>query len=75
MEPHGFNWNLWGHVLAVYLIIGLFLSWVGFMMKHTKNYSRVRNPSWTFEVALIMSWPVLATVEYLKYRKHRESEN
>jgi hypothetical protein len=75
MEPHGFNWNLWGHVFAIYLIIGLFLSWVGFMMKHTKNYSRVRNPSWVFEVALIMSWPVLATMEYFKYRRSRESEN
>jgi len=69
MASTGFDYNLWGHLLAIYLIIGLFLSWVGFMTKHTKNYSRVKNPSWKFEVALIMSWPVLATMEYLKYRR------
>jgi hypothetical protein len=72
MHPTGFNWNLWGHAFAIYVIIGLFLSWVGFMTKHTRNYSRVRNPSWSFEVALIMTWPVLATMEFLRYRKQHE---
>jgi hypothetical protein len=72
MESHGFNWNLWGHVLAIYLIIGLLLSWIGFMTKHIKNYTRVKNPSWSFEIALIMSWPVLATLEYLRSRKRDE---
>jgi len=72
MEPHGFNWNLWGHVFAIYIFIGLFMSWLGFMTKHTKNYSRVRNPSWTFEVALIMSWPFMATRELLRPRKDHE---
>ena len=67
----GFNWNLWGHVIGIYFLIGLVLSWIAFMTKHTKNYSRVQNPSWTFELALIMSWPVLATWEFLKSRKDR----
>jgi hypothetical protein len=67
--PMGINWNLWGHVIGIYVMIGIILSWVGFMMKHTKNYSRVKNPSWKFEVALIMSWPVLATWEFLRHRK------
>jgi hypothetical protein len=72
MVSHGFNWNLWGHVLAIYLIIGLLLSWIGFMTRHIKNYTRVKNPSWSFEIALIMSWPVLATLEYLRSRKGDE---
>jgi hypothetical protein len=68
----GINWSLWGHIIGVYVMIGIILSWVGFMMKHTKNYSRVKNPSWKFEVALVMSWPVLATWEFLKYRRNQE---
>ena len=72
MTSQGFNWNLWGHVLAIYLIIGLLLSWIGFMTRHIKNYTRVKNPSWSFEIALIMSWPVLATLEYLRSRKRDE---
>jgi hypothetical protein len=72
MTSHGFNWNLWGHVLAIYLIIGLLMSWIGFMTRHIKNYTRVKNPSWSFEMALIMSWPVLATLEYLRSRKGHE---
>ena len=68
----GINWSLWGHIMVIYVTIGLFLSWLGFMTRHTKNYSRVKNPSWSFEVALIMSWPVLATIEYLRYRRHHE---
>ncbi len=72
MASHGFNWNLWGHVLAIYLIIGLLLSWIGFMTRHIKNYTRVKNPSWSFEIALIMSWPELATLEYLRSRKRDE---
>jgi hypothetical protein len=72
MQPTGFNWNLWGHAFFIYIVIGLFLSWVGFMTKHTRNYSRVRNPSWAFEVSLIMAWPVLATMQFLRYRKEHE---
>ena len=72
MESHGFNWNLWGHAFFIYVFIGLFLSWLGFMTKHTKNYSRVRNPSWGFEVALIMSWPILATREFLRHRREQD---
>jgi hypothetical protein len=74
MHPTGFNWILWGHVVVIYLTIGLLLSWIGFMTKHTKNYSRVRNPSWAFEISLIMSWPVLATMEFLRFRKHHEAD-
>ena len=68
----GINWILWGHAIGIYVLIGLVLSWVGFMTKHTKNYSRVRQPSWGFEVALIMTWPVLATLEFLRYRRQRQ---
>jgi tryptophan-rich sensory protein len=68
----GINWNLWGHAIGIYILIGLVMSWVGFMTKHTKNYSRVRQPSWGFEVALIMAWPVLATMEFLRSRQRQE---
>jgi len=70
--PTGFNWNLWGHAFFIYIFIGLTLSWIGFMTKHTKNYTRVRNPSWRFETALIMMWPILALMEY--FRRHKEDE-
>jgi tryptophan-rich sensory protein len=68
----GINWSLWGHAIGIYILIGLVMSWIGFMTKHTKNYSRVRQPSWGFEVALIMAWPVLATLEFLRYRRQQE---
>ena len=70
----GFNWVLWGHVAVIYLTIGLLLSWIGFMTRHIKNYSRVKNPSWAFEISLIMSWPISATIEWLRYRRKQEAE-